>query len=84
MGLAWTWVFALPCQEKAREKAVWRQQVHRLRAITDRLTWPCSRVVLCRYDNADVVAHIYRQLAAEGYRGVPTSNLYRDEVQVSS
>ena len=31
----------------------------------------------------DVVAHVYRQLEAEGgYRGVPIHELYRDEVQV--
>ncbi|KAI3424745.1 hypothetical protein D9Q98_008134 [Chlorella vulgaris] len=34
-----------------------------------------------RYDNADLVAHVYRQLAEQGYQGVPIHNLYRDEVQ---
>eukprot|EP00887_Chlorella_sp_A99_P006107 scaffold22.g6107.t1 len=33
-----------------------------------------------RYDNADVVAHVYRQLAADGYAGAPIHNLYRDEL----
>jgi hypothetical protein len=31
----------------------------------------------CRYDNPDVVAHVYRQLAEQGYCGVPIHNLYR-------
>lgn len=30
-----------------------------------------------RYDNADLVAHVYRQLAEQGYQGVPIHNLYR-------
>lgn len=30
-----------------------------------------------RFDNADVVAHIYRQLAREGYTGIPIHNLFR-------
>ncbi|PSC76135.1 TPR and ankyrin repeat-containing 1-like isoform A [Micractinium conductrix] len=34
-----------------------------------------------RYDNADVVAHVYRHLASSGYQGVPIHSLYRDEVQ---
>ncbi|KAK9807285.1 hypothetical protein WJX73_007725 [Symbiochloris irregularis] len=34
-----------------------------------------------RYDNMDLVSHIYRALKAEGYRGTPIHNLYRDEVQ---
>lgn len=29
----------------------------------------------------DLVSHIYRALKAEGYRGTPIHNLYRDEVQ---
>lgn len=30
-----------------------------------------------RFDNADVVAHIYRQLAREGYSGIPIHSLFR-------
>ena len=44
----------------------------------------CTSACARRYDNADVVAHLYRHLAAEGYRGVPIQNLYRDEVQVGA
>ena len=35
----------------------------------------------CRYDAADVASHVYRQLAADGYQGLPIHNIYRDEVQ---
>lgn len=34
-----------------------------------------------RYDDGDLLAHLHRHLAAEGYRGVPLHALYRDEVQ---
>ena len=34
-----------------------------------------------RYDAADVASHVYRQLAADGYQGLPIHNNYRDEVQ---
>lgn len=30
-----------------------------------------------RFDNADVVGHIYRQLARQGYAGIPIHNLFR-------
>lgn len=29
----------------------------------------------------DLVSHIYRSVRADGYRGTPIHNLYRDEVQ---
>lgn len=34
-----------------------------------------------RYDAMDLVAHLYRQLRTDGYRGVAVHALYRDEVQ---
>lgn len=37
-----------------------------------------------RYDAADVASHVYRQLANDGYQGLPIHNLYRDEVQASA
>ena len=30
-----------------------------------------------RYDNPDVVSHVYRQLAEQGYHGVTIHSLYR-------
>lgn len=33
------------------------------------------------FDNMDLVSHIHRALRAQGYRGVPVHDLYRDEVQ---
>ena len=41
------------------------------------LTYQKHKRLQGRYDNGDAVAQLYRQLAQQGYRGVPIHSLYR-------
>jgi len=53
-----------------------RRQVY---AVYER--YEATKVRRWRYDNLDLVGHIYRSLADEGYRGICVHGIFRDEVQ---